>query len=76
MEAPGSMGGLREYLIIDVVGSVACGKAGAVMPAFSRPWVPWQFIDLSGAFVDLSDKCHPCRAARVQYGWFDGAPED
>ena len=52
-------------------------KAGAsVTPAFRRPWVPWQFIDLNGAFVGLCDKRHPCRTARVQYGWNDGVPGD
>ena len=55
----------------------ATRKAGAaIMPAYRRPWVPWQFIDLDGALVGLSDKRHPCRSARVQFGWFDGASDE
>ena len=49
-------------------------KAGtSTRPAFRRPWVPFQFIDLDGADVPLCDSRHPCRNSRTQYGWFDGA---
>ena len=52
-------------------------KAGAAtFPAYRRPWVPHQFINLEGAIVPLSDPCHPNRDARTQYGWFEGGEDE
>ena len=52
-------------------------KAGAaIMPAFRRPWVPWQFIDLESTFVDLCGTRPPCRSQRVHDVRFDGASNE
>ena len=71
--AVGSMDVVLRPLGIDVLESVACSFWKA---AFRRPWVPWLFIDLYGAFVGLCDLRHPCRTAGVQYGWNEGVPDN